>query len=58
MRSCFDCLAVGTAPPTHSWTVLKDRVQDHIRSLNFGYRVQLREKGITYLNKLGQVIFT
>jgi len=28
-------------------------VQDHIKGLNFSYRVQLREAGVTYLNKLG-----
>jgi len=28
-------------------------VQDHIHKLNFGYRVQLREKKVKYLNKLG-----
>lgn len=41
---------------THSWEVLKDNVQDHIKGLNFGYRVQLRETGVTYLNKLGKFI--
>lgn len=29
-------------------------VQDHIKGLNFGYRVELREKGISYLNKLAK----
>jgi len=29
-------------------------VQDYIKGLNFSYRVQLREAGITYLNKLGK----
>ncbi len=41
---------------THNWTKLKDNVQDHIRGLNFGYRVALREKGVTYLNKLGKFV--
>jgi thioredoxin reductase (NADPH) len=37
----------------HSWEKLRENVQDYIKGLNFGYRVQLREKNVTYLNKLG-----
>ncbi|KAK6024088.1 thioredoxin and glutathione reductase, partial [Ostertagia ostertagi] len=39
----------------HSWENLKNGVQDHISSLNWGYRVQLREKQISATNKKGQV---
>eukprot|EP01035_Chromulina_nebulosa_P020790 gene20790-26950_t len=42
--------------PQHSWEKLRESVQDHIKGLNFGYRVQLREKGIVYLNKLGKFV--
>lgn len=31
-------------------------IQDHIRSLNFGYRVQLRQKGVTYKNALAKFV--
>lgn len=31
-------------------------MQDHIGSLNWGYRVQLREKSVTYLNSRGSFI--
>ena len=31
-------------------------VQDHIRSLNFGYTVQLRDKRVDYINALGTFI--
>ena len=48
--------ATGAAPGSHSWETMKDRIQDHIKSINFGYRVQLREEKITYLNKLGRFI--
>ncbi|CAJ0602767.1 unnamed protein product [Cylicocyclus nassatus] len=35
---------------THNWKLLRDGVQDHIASLNWGYRVQLRERSVTYIN--------
>lgn len=38
----------------HDWVSLRQSVQDHIKGLNFSYRVQLREAGVTYLNKLGK----
>lgn len=42
--------------PGHSWETMVENVGDHIKSLNFGYRVQLREEGVTYINKLGRFI--
>ena len=42
--------------PDHNWETLVENVGDHIKSLNFGYRVQLREEGVTYINKLGRFI--
>jgi len=44
----------GGASATHSWETLKNNTQDHIKGLNFGYRVELREKGVSYLNKLAK----
>ena len=41
--------------PAHDWEELVGNVQDHIRSLNFGYRVQLRDRKVTYLNALGSL---
>jgi thioredoxin reductase (NADPH) len=38
------------------WNKLVDAVQDHIASLNFAYRVDLREKDVTYLNALGSFV--
>lgn len=43
----------STGEKKHDWVTLRDNVQDYIKGLNFGYRVQLREAGVTYLNKLG-----
>lgn len=40
---------------TH-WKVLKDNIQNYIRSLNFKYRVRLREKSVTYLNQLARFV--
>lgn len=44
----------GLDGASHDWESMKNNVQDHIKGLNFGYRVQLREQGVTYLNKLGK----
>lgn len=41
---------------SHDWEALKNNVQDHIKGLNFGYRVALREGNVTYLNKLAKFI--
>jgi thioredoxin reductase (NADPH) len=40
----------------HSWIKLRENVQNHIKSLNFKYRNQLRENGIDYMNKLGRFV--
>merc|ERR1711976_563804 len=42
------------APPTHSWEDMRQNVQNHIKGLNFKYRVNLRENSVTYLNKLSK----
>lgn len=40
----------------HSWETLKQNIQNHIRGLNFKYRVDLREKKVSYLNQLGSFV--
>jgi thioredoxin reductase (NADPH) len=40
----------------HSWETLRENVQAHIRSLNFGYRVALRDGRVTYLNQHGRFL--
>ncbi|RDD47328.1 Thioredoxin reductase 2, mitochondrial [Trichoplax sp. H2] len=37
----------------HSWDTLRDGVRNYIKSLNWGYRVQLKNKKIDYLNGKG-----
>jgi len=41
------------APHKCDWETLRQNVGDHIRGLNWGYKTQLRSKGVTYLNRLG-----
>ena len=48
--------AARKKPPKHSWPALVEAVQNHIKSLNFKYRVQLREKNVKYLNALGAFV--
>ncbi|KRX60862.1 Thioredoxin reductase 1, cytoplasmic, partial [Trichinella sp. T9] len=40
----------------HSWTDMVTAIQSHITSLNWNYRVQLREKSVTYLNAFGTFV--
>jgi len=46
-------LSTGESTPTHSWESMRSNIQNHIKGLNFKYRVNLRENSVTYLNKLG-----
>ena len=39
-----------------SWTKMVEEVQNHIGGLNWGYRVALREKEVTYLNEYAEFI--
>ena len=38
----------------HDWSKMVEAVQNHIGSLNFGYRTALRQKGVTYINAYGR----
>jgi len=40
----------------HNWDVMKDNIQSHIGSLNWNYRVQLRDKKVEYINAYGEFI--
>ena len=39
-----------------NWDTLRDNVQSHIASLNFGYRTQLRKNKVTYYNKFAKFV--
>lgn len=65
-ESLGDARAYGWAVPegaperhgllAHDWSAMVGAVQDHISSLNFGYRVQLKDKGVKYENALGRFV--
>uniref|UniRef100_A0A915JIK2 thioredoxin-disulfide reductase (NADPH) n=1 Tax=Romanomermis culicivorax TaxID=13658 RepID=A0A915JIK2_ROMCU len=38
------------SPPSHDWSTLVTNVQNYIRSVNWIYKVQLREKNVDYIN--------
>ncbi|CAM2097849.1 unnamed protein product [Caretta caretta] len=40
----------------HSWETMTEAVQNYIGSLNWGYRVSLREKEVTYENAYGEFV--
>ena len=41
---------------THNWETMKNAIQDHVGGLNWGYRVQLREKKVEYLNAYAEFV--
>lgn len=41
---------------THNWEKMKNAIQDHIGSLNWAYRVQLREKKVDYHNSYAEFV--
>eukprot|EP00049_Salpingoeca_infusionum_P011480 m.199419 g.199419 ORF g.199419 m.199419 type:complete len:520 (+) comp14943_c0_seq1:358-1917(+) len=58
-HSMHDAKAFGwdiEAPAKPSWTTLVEGVQNHIGSLNWGYRVALRDKNVKYLNAYGTFV--
>lgn len=40
----------------HNWTKMRDSIQNYIKSLNWGYRTQLRSKKVTYENAYGHFV--
>ena len=40
----------------HDWGKMVENVQAHIKGLNWGYKVQLREKKVKYLNELAKFV--
>lgn len=40
----------------HKWEKMVEGIQDHIHSLNFGYRSALMKASVKYLNVLGEIV--
>ncbi|XP_058534920.1 thioredoxin reductase 3 [Ochotona princeps] len=40
----------------HNWETLTEAIQNHIGSLNWGYRLSLRERGVAYVNSYGEFV--
>ncbi|KAM6965580.1 thioredoxin reductase 2, tandem duplicate 2 [Aplochiton taeniatus] len=43
-------------PISHDWATMANAVQNHVRSLNWGHRVQLQDKKVKYLNIKGSLV--
>eukprot|EP00067_Danio_rerio_P029437 XP_009299529.1 thioredoxin reductase 2, mitochondrial isoform X1 [Danio rerio] len=41
---------------SHDWPTMAEAVQNHVRSLNWGHRVQLQDKKVKYLNMKGTLL--
>ncbi|EGV97594.1 Thioredoxin reductase 2, mitochondrial [Cricetulus griseus] len=39
-----------TLPIQHSWKKMAEAVQNHVKSLNWGHRVQLQDRKVKYFN--------
>uniref|UniRef100_A0A452SKQ3 Thioredoxin reductase 3 n=1 Tax=Ursus americanus TaxID=9643 RepID=A0A452SKQ3_URSAM len=40
----------------HNWETMTEAIQNHIGSLNWGYRLSLREKAVAYVNAYGEFV--
>uniref|UniRef100_A0A7N6FC93 thioredoxin-disulfide reductase (NADPH) n=1 Tax=Anabas testudineus TaxID=64144 RepID=A0A7N6FC93_ANATE len=45
-----------SGPVSHDWATMAEAVQNHVRSLNWGHRVQLQDKKVKYLNIKGSLL--
>jgi len=41
---------------SHNWGFMVEAISDYIKSLNWGYRVSLRDAGVTYLNEFAEFV--
>ncbi|XP_073745971.1 thioredoxin reductase 3 isoform X3 [Callorhinus ursinus] len=46
----------GTSWVKHNWETMTEAIQNHIGSLNWGYRLSLREKAVAYVNSYGEFV--
>uniref|UniRef100_A0A3B4XVK8 thioredoxin-disulfide reductase (NADPH) n=2 Tax=Seriola lalandi dorsalis TaxID=1841481 RepID=A0A3B4XVK8_SERLL len=45
-----------SGPVSHDWATMAEAIQNHVRSLNWGHRVQLQDKKVKYLNIKGSLL--
>ncbi|XP_071338194.1 thioredoxin reductase 2, tandem duplicate 2 isoform X2 [Trachinotus anak] len=45
-----------SGPVCHDWATMAEAIQNHVRSLNWGHRVQLQDKKVKYLNVKGNLV--
>uniref|UniRef100_A0A8C3APY4 Thioredoxin reductase 2 n=1 Tax=Cyclopterus lumpus TaxID=8103 RepID=A0A8C3APY4_CYCLU len=45
-----------SGPICHDWATMAEAIQNHVRSLNWGHRVQLQDKKVKYLNIKGSLV--
>ncbi|KAL7839971.1 hypothetical protein SRHO_G00266290 [Serrasalmus rhombeus] len=43
-------------PVSHDWATMSQAVQNHVKSLNWGHRVQLQDRKVKYLNMKGSLV--
>ena len=58
-ESLSDSRSYGWETPEntkHDWEKMVAAIQDHIRSLNWGYKVQLRQQNVKYYNKYASLV--
>lgn len=41
---------------SHNWETMKTAINNHIGSLNWGYRVALRDKNVNYVNAYAEFV--
>ncbi|XP_036101313.1 thioredoxin reductase 3 isoform X3 [Molossus molossus] len=46
----------GTSWVKHNWEIMTEAIQNHIGSLNWSYRLSLREKTVAYVNSYGEFV--
>lgn len=69
IKSCVDFLSIGESISdsrhygwkveenvSHDWEMMVQAIQDHVHSLNWGYKVQLRNKKVKYYNKYASLV--
>ena len=39
----------------HDWSKMVQAIQDYIGGLNWGYKVELRDKAVKYINAYGEI---